>query len=229
MEENVEQEETSFSSLFSCFIALSTLILIYSPIIHLSPVLLISGALLLSLLHLGSTTTREPVTRPGKSKEGESKTEETTEEEEEEEEEEESDVLFDVCSLSERDKQDSDRSHEFVEWDLRAPLEVIHEAYEEDEEENPTRFREIERYPSLSLCYPETDSGSDSDSSSEFTFPEMSSWMSPEKMGYRWEEEEEEDDGAAGLIEIKLHDEYKKKKRKQNQTELDFHAEEEVP
>ncbi|KAJ4912814.1 hypothetical protein Rs2_07435 [Raphanus sativus] len=120
MEENVEQEETSFSSLFSCFIALSTLILIYSPIIHLSPVLLISGALLLSLLHLGSTTTREPVTRPGKSKEGEN-------------------------------KQDSDRSHEFVEWDLRAPLEVIHEAYEEDEEENPTRFREIERYPSLSL------------------------------------------------------------------------------
>ncbi|KAJ0239433.1 hypothetical protein HA466_0230750 [Hirschfeldia incana] len=219
-EENVEQEETSFSSsdtppLFSCFIALTTLILIYSPLI-LSPVLLISGGLLVSLLRLGSTT-REPVTRPGKTKQGESKTEEES----------------DVCSLSE-DKQDSDRSHEFfVEWDLRAPLEVIHEAYEEDdddEEDDPTRLREIERYPSLSLCYPESDSGSDSDSSSEFTFPEMSSWMSPEKMGFRWEEEEEDGKGA-GLIEIKLDDEYnnkkKKKMSKQNQTELDFHAEEE--
>ncbi|CAN7071046.1 unnamed protein product [Brassica oleracea var. botrytis] len=217
-------EEISFSSssdpppLFSCFIALCTLILIYSPDdslrIFLSPVLLISGALLFSLERLGST--REPLTRPGKSKEGEVKTEET----------EESDVLFDVYSLSEA-KQDSDIRQEFVEWDLRAPLEVIHEAYEEDdddedEEEDPTRFRELERYPSLSLCYPE----SDSDSSSEFTFPEMSSWMSPEKMGYRWEEEE--DDGAAGLIEIKLYEEYKKKKMsKQNQTEMDFHAEEE--
>ncbi|RID78340.1 hypothetical protein BRARA_A01181 [Brassica rapa] len=215
-------EEISFSSsssepppLFSCFIALCTLILIYSPDdslrIFLSPVLLISGALLFSLERLGST--REPLTRPGKSKEREVKTEE------------ESDVLFDVYSLSEA-KQDSDTRHEFVEWDLRAPLEVIHEAYEEDEEEDPTRFRELERYPSLSLCYPESDSGSDSDSSSEFTFPEMSSWMPPEKMGYRWEEE---DDGAAGLIEIKLDvDEYKKKKTsKQNQTEMDFHAEEE--
>ncbi|KAF8096969.1 hypothetical protein N665_0298s0034 [Sinapis alba] len=218
-------EENSFSSdppLLSCFIALSTLILIYSPN-GLSPVLLISGGLLISLLRLGST--REPITRPGKSKQGESKTEKTEEE-------------SNVCSLSEA-KQDSDTRHDFVEWDLRAPLEVIHEAYEEDEdddedddpsvsgEKDPTRFREMERYPSLSLCYPESDSGSDSDSSSEFTFPEMSSWMSPEKMGYRWEEE---DDKAAGLIEIKLDDEYKKKKKKmskQNQTELDFHAEEE--
>nr|VDC74723.1 unnamed protein product [Brassica rapa] len=201
MEEISSSSSSEPPPLFSCFIALCTLILIYSPHdslrIFLSPVLLISGALLFSLERLGST--REPLTRPGKSKEREVKTEE------------ESDVLFD-----------------FVEWDLRAPLEVIHEAYDEDEEEDPTRFRELERYPSLSLCYPESDSGSDSDSdsSSEFTFPEMSSWMPPEKMGYRWEEE---DDGAAGLIEIKLDvDEYKKKKMsKQNQTEMDFHAEEE--
>ncbi|CAH8345511.1 unnamed protein product [Eruca vesicaria subsp. sativa] len=222
-EENVEQE-TSFSSesahpLFSSFITLSTLFLIYSPNaflqILLSPVLLISISLLISLLHLGSTT-REPNTRPGKSKEREAKTVKETEEE--------SDVLFDVYSLSEATKQDSDTRHEFLEWDLRAPLEVIHE--EDDEEDDPTRFREMERYPSLSLCYPETDSGSDSDSSSEFTFPEMSSWMSPEKMGYKWEEEEEEDGGAAGLIEIKLDDEFKKKS-KRNQTEMDFHAEEE--
>uniref|UniRef100_M4DAM0 Uncharacterized protein n=2 Tax=Brassica campestris TaxID=3711 RepID=M4DAM0_BRACM len=216
MEEISSSSSSEPPPLFSCFIALCTLILIYSPDdslrIFLSPVLLISGALLFSLERLGST--REPLTRPGKSKEREVKTEE------------ESDVLFDVYSLSEA-KQDSDTRHEFVEWDLRAPLEVIHEAYDEDEdeEEDPTRFRELERYPSLSLCYPESDSGSDSDSSSEFTFPEMSSWMSPEKMGYRWEE----DDGAAGLIEIKLDvDEYKKKKMsKQNQTEMDFHAEEE--
>ncbi|CAN6986613.1 hypothetical protein IGI04_001154 [Brassica rapa subsp. trilocularis] len=216
MEEISSSSSSEPPPLFSCFIALCTLILIYSPDdslrIFLSPVLLISGALLFSLERLGST--REPLTRPGKSREREVKTEE------------ESDVLFDVYSLSEA-KQDSDTRHEFVEWDLRAPLEVIHEAYDEDEdeEEDPTRFRELERYPSLSLCYPESDSGSDSDSSSEFTFPEMSSWMSPEKMGYRWEE----DDGAAGLIEIKLDvDEYKKKKMsKQNQTEMDFHAEEE--
>ncbi|CAA7054663.1 unnamed protein product [Microthlaspi erraticum] len=233
MEENVENLWTisTFSShpLFSCFITLYTLLLIYFPNdslrILLSPVLLISGAFLFSLLLLGST--RELNTRPGNGVETGSVNLEEAEE---------SKVLV---SEAKREKDSDTKPNligDFVEWNLRAPLEVIHEAYEEDddgdeEEENQsvsgekdsTRLNEIERYPSLSLCYPESDSESDSDSLSEFNFPEMGGWISPENMRFRWEEED--DDDGIGLIEIKL-DEYEKMS-KRNQTELDFNAEEE--
>nr|AID21671.1 At4g21500p-like protein [Arabidopsis lyrata] len=215
------EEETlqvsSFNSLFSCFITLYSLILIYFPNdllrIFLSPVLLISGALLLSLLRLGST--RESNTRPEKSYKILKEAEEPN--------------VFLV--------RDSDLMGDFVEWNLRAPLEVIHEAYEEEEEEedpnekDPTRFRKIERYPSLSLCYPESDSESDSASSSEFNFPEIGDWNSPEDIGFRWEEEDDDGGiGGEGLIEIKL-DEYNhrshnsKMMNKWKQTEIDFHGE----
>ncbi|CAH8275856.1 unnamed protein product [Arabidopsis lyrata] len=203
---------SSFNSLFSCFISLYSLILIYFPNdllrIFLSPVLLISGALLLSLLRLGST--RESNTRPEKSYEILKEAEEPN--------------VFLV--------RDSDLMGDFVEWNLRAPLEVIHEAYEEEEEEDPnekdpTRFRKIERYPSLSLCYPESDSAS----SSEFNFPEIGDWNSAEDIGFRWEEEDDDGGiGGEGLIEIKL-DEYNhrshnsKMMNKWKQTEIDFHGE----
>ncbi|CAH2078363.1 unnamed protein product [Thlaspi arvense] len=238
MEENVEISLTiSFffsHPLFYCFITFYTLILIYFPYdsfrILLSPVLLISGALLLFLLRLGST--RESITRPGKSNEGEARSVNLEEA-----------VESKALVRDSSSETDSDTKPGFVEWDLRAPLEVIHEAYEEDddEEENPsvsgekdpTRLRETERFPSLSLCYPESDSESDSDSSSEFNFPEIGSWISPEKVGFRWEEEEEEEedgDGTRGegLIEIKLgeyHRSSQEKMSKRKQTELDFHAE----
>ncbi|KAG7546693.1 hypothetical protein ISN44_As12g020220 [Arabidopsis suecica] len=213
MEEETLQVSSFYNPLFSCFITLYSLILIYFPNdllpIFLSPVLLISGALLLSLLRLGST--RESNTRPEKS--------------------------YEILKEAEESKaflvRDSDLMGDFVEWNLRAPLEVIHEAYEEEEEENPnekdpTRFRKIERYPSLSLCYPESDSESDSASSSEFNFPEIGDWNSPEDIGFRWEEEDDDGGiGGEGLIEIKL-DEYNHNSKMMNkwkQTEIDFHGE----
>ena len=71
---------------------------------------------------------------------------------------------------------------------------------------NPTHV--IERYPSLSLYYPESDSDS---SSSETDFLAIGEWVSSEKICYRWEEEDRE-----GLIEIAL-----------DKRDLDFHGEEE--
>ncbi|KAG7542015.1 hypothetical protein ISN45_Aa07g020450 [Arabidopsis thaliana x Arabidopsis arenosa] len=209
MEEENAQVSSSISSLFSCFITLYSLILIYFPTdllrIFLSPVLLISGALLLSLLRLGST--RESNIRPEKS--------------------------YEILKEAEEPKVflvlDSDLMGDFVEWNLRAPLEVIHEE-EDPNEKDPTRFRKIERFPSLSLCYPESDSESDSASSSEFNFPEIGDWNSPENMGFRWEEEEEDDGGIGGegLIEIKLDRSHNSKMMmsKWKQTEIDFHGEE---
>lgn len=92
----------------------------------------------------------------------------------------------------------------FVEyWDVRAPLEIIYEAYEGEEDDddgnaddsnNECALR-IERNPSLSLYYPE----SDTDSSSDCDFAVIGDWDSPERMGFRWEDEDRE-----GLIEIAL-------------------------
>ncbi|KAL1560163.1 hypothetical protein AAHA92_10415 [Salvia divinorum] len=66
----------------------------------------------------------------------------------------------------------------FVEWDVRAPLEVIYEEYEGDVDNSESQIHSIRRYASLSLFYPE----SDSDASSA------------------WDEE----DDREGLIEIPL-------------------------
>ena len=71
---------------------------------------------------------------------------------------------------------------------------------------NPTHV--IERYPSLSLYYPESDSDS---SSSETDFLAIGERVSSEEICYKWEEEDRE-----GLIEIAL-----------GTRDLDFHGEEE--
>lgn len=89
----------------------------------------------------------------------------------------------------------------FVEWDLRAPLEVIYEEYEgeeyEDEEEGKREVQMaiIERYASLSKFYPETDS----DTSSEDDLLTMGDWDSPEHVCFQWEGDDKE-----GMIEIEL-------------------------
>ncbi|KAL1201824.1 hypothetical protein V5N11_006357 [Cardamine amara subsp. amara] len=125
MEEQTQQVSLTISSssssypLFSCFITLYTLFLIFFPHvslrIFLSPVLLISGALLLCLLHLGST--QESNTRPEIRYENLKETQES--------------------SVFVRDSDTNpDLMVDFVEWNLRAPLEVIHEAYEEEERED---------------------------------------------------------------------------------------------
>ncbi|GMJ14155.1 hypothetical protein like AT4G21500 [Hibiscus trionum] len=89
----------------------------------------------------------------------------------------------------------------FVESDVGAPLEVIFEGEEGEECSNedhldPTRV--IERQPSLSLYYPESDS--DSASSSEMDFTSIGEWISSEKAYYQWEEGDREE----GMIEIDL-------------------------
>ncbi|XP_021726336.1 uncharacterized protein LOC110693525 [Chenopodium quinoa] len=83
----------------------------------------------------------------------------------------------------------------FLDWDVGAPLEVIYEAYEGEEEGEESqndvfcKAGIIKRYPSLSRYYPESesDSGSDSDS---YSYSSSS-----------FDEEERE-----GLIEIALDD-----------------------
>ncbi|KAJ6401775.1 hypothetical protein OIU84_013945 [Salix udensis] len=115
----------------------------------------------------------------------------------------------DSCSLTHLDKWGASRCAEkdrfdpgpspeleglFVEWDVSAPLEVIHE--EEEEEENPTRFGGLERYPSLSMYYPETDSDSDSDG----VFSADGEWNVSERCSFKWEDEDRE----GLLIEIAL-------------------------
>ena len=105
-------------------------------------------------------------------------------------------------------------SSSFVEWNVRAPLDVIYEEYEDEEKLDDPNVKEENwnmgdsKYPSLSRYYPE----SDSDSSSEGEFPAKEDWDSPEE----WEEEDRE-----GLIEIAL-DGSKMMKR-----DLEFQYEEE--
>ncbi|XP_022843198.1 uncharacterized protein LOC111366731 [Olea europaea var. sylvestris] len=101
----------------------------------------------------------------------------------------------------------------FVEWDVRAPLEVIHEEYEGEEvgnegfweEKREAQMAVIEKYASLSLYYPE----SDTDTSSEGDFLTIEDWESSENLCFRWEE-----DDIEGLIEIEL-------KGKSNNSEVD--------
>ncbi|XP_039049366.1 uncharacterized protein LOC120190339 [Hibiscus syriacus] len=194
--------------LFSCIITLSILILLYFPhrfSLLFSPVLVLTVSLLLSLLRLGASQRIQT----GKIEKGSVARVEELEEEEEEEEEAPVELKWATC------KNDPDlimQSFEetFVEWDVRAPLEVIYEEGEEEGKDpnlNLDQTRGIERYPSLSLYDPESDS--DSSSEEEMDFPAIGKWNSSEKMGYRWEEEDKE-----GLIEIEL-----------NKRDVDFHGE----
>lgn len=105
----------------------------------------------------------------------------------------------------------------FVEWDVRAPLEVIYEEYEgEDAEENDSEAKResqmnvIRRYASLSLFYPD----SDSDASSEGDFPANRGWDSPEST---WEEDDRE-----GLIEIALDEKRHSEVDEENLIEIDL-------
>ncbi|XP_022843201.1 uncharacterized protein LOC111366734 [Olea europaea var. sylvestris] len=91
----------------------------------------------------------------------------------------------------------------FVEWDVRAPLKVIHEEYEGEEEGNEVFWEEkreaqmavIEKYASLSLYY----SKFDTETSSEGDFLTIEDWESSENLCFRREEDDKE-----GLIEIEL-------------------------
>ncbi|KAI4299283.1 hypothetical protein L6164_032757 [Bauhinia variegata] len=224
----------SSDPLFSCIVTFCTLIFLYLP--HLfkkivfSPVLILSGILLLTILRLGavqrsqnekreieiSETVVEEENRASKDEKEESSSESV-----------EADSLEQVYEWvsSHRGEEinsqmgfdsSSDFGESFVEWNVKAPLEVIYEDYEGEETgENPnekeeTRQPGISKYPSLSRYYPE----SDSDSSSDDGFPPIENWDSQENICFRWDKEDRE-----GLIEIALNEGKKKTS--------EFHFEEE--
>lgn len=203
---------SSNDPLFSCIITLYILILLYFPQtfsikILFSPVFILTTSLLLSLLRLGAIQRIQTETKEKRSDVVEAeagKKEESSQQE----------LKWVSCKKDPEPIILQSFEETFVEWDVRAPLEVIYEELYEGEEgedpngncPNPTRV--TERHPSLSLYYPESDSDS---SSSETDNQAIGEWVSSEKMSYRWEDEDRE-----GLIEIAL-----------DARDLDFHGEEE--
>lgn len=105
-----------------------------------------------------------------------------------------------TCTWDSCDFKFGNDENTFVEWNVKAPLEIIYEDDEEeddgDDDKNEKRFKDIERYSSLSLYYPE----SDSDCSSDDDFAMDMNWESTESASatFRWDEMGEE------LIEIAL-------------------------
>ncbi|OVA20209.1 hypothetical protein BVC80_155g19 [Macleaya cordata] len=171
--------------LFSIIVALYSLILLYFPRIFLdlifSPVLISTGILLSTLIRLGSIQKIEHekflISVP--------------------------DHVLEFVSYEKPEKEtethtsfDENRffPEPFVEWNVRAPLDVIYEEYEGQEEDDPNEMR-INELASLARYYPESDTGSSSDGD----FPVIEGWDSPENMYFSWEEEDRE-----GLIEIQL-------------------------
>ncbi|WMV16134.1 hypothetical protein MTR67_009519 [Solanum verrucosum] len=107
----------------------------------------------------------------------------------------------------------------FVEWNVRAPLEVIYEAYEGEEdgeyteEKRDEELRVIEKYASLSMYYPETDTDSSSDGDS----PVIGNWDSPENVCFQWDDEDREE-----LIEIELDCKRNSEVEEENLIEIDL-------
>ncbi|KAL7088830.1 hypothetical protein ACP275_13G152500 [Erythranthe tilingii] len=195
-------DSLSKDSLFSAIITLYTILLIYSPSLLLqfffSPVVFSTLILLLYLLRLGAVQNSAPAAPIG-SDSGESlplQIEEFV------------DPDHHNWASNTGANHNPHRFYEesFVEWDVRAPLEVIYEEYDEGEDarendvvseaKKKSDMNIIQRYASLSLFYPE----SDSDCSSDGDSPTGGGWDSPEKMCFRWEDE----DDREGLIEIAL-------------------------
>lgn len=224
----------TLSFLFSTIITLYTLLLLYFPSLFLqfifSPVVLSTLILLLYLLRLGAAQNSAPQRNESDSAESDS-TQPLPQQIQ--------DHKWASCVsntgtvLEPRSSYEPDPNQNsnpfyadsFVEWDVRAPLEVIYEEYEgEDAEENggvseekrESDMKIIQRYASLSLFYPE----SDSDTSSEGDFPTDGNWDSPENKCFRWEEEEEDD--RDGLIEIALDEKRNSEADEENLIEIDL-------
>ncbi|KAF5728959.1 hypothetical protein HS088_TW21G01115 [Tripterygium wilfordii] len=204
----------SSDPLFSCVITLYILIILYFPRIFFtvafSPVLILTGILLSTLLHICEIQKLQSENREN----GENKSIEA--------EKPDKSTQVHECVICQTKNEvgfapNPDFEKTFVEWDVGAPLEVIYEAHEGEEEDDsnelhkdPTRDVGIERTSSLSMYYPETDS----DNSSECDFSETAEWDSPERICFSWEEEDRE-----SSIEIALED--------HNKSALGFYGEEE--
>lgn len=234
----------SSSPLFSSIVSFYTLIILYFPHLFLriafSPVLILTGILLFTLLRLGAAqrllenekftdyTLHVQTDPPEESK---SKSQSQISEPE---------ITEQVTCRSETESEPKadhpdpitcfEVSFSFVEWNVRAPLEVIYEEREGEEAEedrkddysdpNPTRQFGLERSSSLSLYYPESDSDDSSEASDLGDFPVIGEWSSPESAGLAWEEEDRD-----GLIEIAL--DHGDKKCSGSDLDLGFHVEEE--
>lgn len=198
----------SSDPLFSSLVTVYALVLLYFPGLFLgivfSPVLISTGILLLTLLKLGETQKVE--------KEFNSTERERTHHRDSADEDRNCGCLeTDLESktelgLSLKSDPNPSCSGSFMEWNVRAPLEVIYEEHEGEEDDqndddtsqkqDTTRSSSMEKYPSLSMYYPETDS----DSSSGGEFPVNGGWDSPENLCFRWDEEDDREE----LIEIAL-------------------------
>ncbi|EEF37703.1 hypothetical protein RCOM_1095870 [Ricinus communis] len=216
----------STNPLFSCIITLYTLILLYFPHpfkIFLSPVLILTALLLLFLLRLGAVQRLQTPDPDKNDKKENTESREITENNVSVEENCGSvDKWVETGLDPNQSKPDFEES--FVEWNVRAPLEIIYEAYEgegdvDEDVKNETRSGRLQRYPSLSMYYPETDS----DSSSDGDFSVTGEWDSPDSVCFRWEDEDR--DGL--LIEIALdRNNDKKHSGLDSGVDLDFYVEE---
>ncbi|KAE9452653.1 hypothetical protein C3L33_15449, partial [Rhododendron williamsianum] len=218
---SLEETLSSLSKdpLFSTLVTFYTLVIIYLPSLFLkilsSPVLISTAILLLTLLRLGAIQKEFNSTEDRYDDESEIGSSIPSE----------NDALTNTILLENQEsgpacadvpktnivdtEMGSDPSdfyaESFVEWDVRAPLEVIHEGYEGEGDERNDDVRNekteaapvssIERYPSLSLYYPESDSDGSSDGGD---FAGIGGWDSPEITCFMWDEEEKGED----LIEI---------------------------
>lgn len=179
---------SSQNSLFSTIITFYTLILLYFPSLFLqilsSPIPISTIILILSLLRLGQSQYSIESIQIHHLQQPQQQQQEVEEEE--------------VPTQHEPEHEPTRCYNDtFVEWNVRAPLEIIYEEHEEGDDVLGGK-NAIEKYASLSLYYPE----SDSDGSSEGDFS-ATGWDSPEKC-FRWDEEYDYD--KDGLIEIELDD-----------------------
>lgn len=207
--EPLDSHNTAMESLISTIVTLYTLIFLYFPSIAASPLIISTSLLLLSILRLGAAQRISQHQTEKKKKKNEKP---------------ESDSVVDPdplqlhadCSVESNVSEPETRPFYgdcFVEWNVRAPLEVIYEAYEGEEEEEgeyteekrDEELRVIERYASLSMYYPETDTDSSSDGDS------------PEKVCFRWDDEDREE-----LIEIELDCKRNSEVEEENLIEIDL-------
>ncbi|XP_062087347.1 transcription elongation factor SPT5 [Humulus lupulus] len=253
---------TMFSSpLVSSIVTLSALIFLYVPYqflrIVFSPVLILTGVLLLALLRLGAVQKFEDEHKREEIKlhfqpqreEGETATT-ATDDIKDNKESDSSDDPGQFAGSQDEDfnwvdyKSETDSETDFgfdpnpgfevsfVQWNLRAPLEVIYEEYEGEEEdddedededadadeneEKENRILGIEKQHTFPRYY---HPDSDSDDSSDGDYPEAGFWESPPvNKCFRWEDEDRD-----GLIEIALGDDDIGKRHRG----LDFHVVEE--
>ncbi|KAL6562185.1 hypothetical protein OROGR_003192 [Orobanche gracilis] len=212
MMNSVKESVTFLSSnpLFSATISLYTLLLLYFPYSVLqfifSPVVFSTLIVLLYLLRLGASQ-KPRLEKDGADPTGSNSTQALPQVAGESSDRDQSlDSPVSGCEHDPNRNCSPFYADSFIEWDVRAPLEVIYEEYEGEEAEendavcNSKRESEmniIHRYASLSLFYPESDSDDSSEGDSLQTDRD---WDSPKNMCFRWEEE----DHRNGMIEIAL-------------------------